>query len=112
MTLSRKVSGALLKLALRARARQDILYIIQYGKSEHGETATRGYVGKLRERIDWLRRNPKLGSIYHEFANREIHGLVRSFRQGQQRIYYTADEHSLTVIRILHMRSDVERHLN
>jgi toxin ParE1/3/4 len=97
----------LLKVALRAGARQDILDIIQYGKSEHGLDVARVYVGKLKKRIDWLRGNPKLGTIYPEFD-----GLVRSFRQGQHRIYYTTDEKTLIVIRILHMRSDVARHMH
>jgi plasmid stabilization system protein ParE len=105
MTSLRKAFGALLKLVIRAGARQDILDIIQYGTSEYGAAAARAYVGKLRARLEWLRCNPKLGSLYHDFD-----GSVRSFRQGQHRIYYSADDHIMVVIRILHMSSDIERH--
>jgi plasmid stabilization system protein ParE len=92
----------LLEIEILERARDDIFNIIEYGTAEHGEAATRDYVGKIAGRINWLSANAGLGPVHSE-----LRGGIRSFRQGQHRIYYLASAERLSVVRILHVSMDV-----
>jgi toxin ParE1/3/4 len=92
----------LLEIEILERARDDIYNIIEYGTAEHGETATRAYMSKITKRINWLAANPGLGPVHSE-----LRGGIRSFRQGQHRIYYLANAERLTVVRLLHVSMDV-----
>jgi toxin ParE1/3/4 len=90
------------EIEILQRARDDIFNIIEYGTAEHGEAATRTYVAKIGTRINWLAANPGSGPIHSE-----LRGGVRSFRQGQHRIYYLANAERLKVVRVLHVSMDV-----
>jgi plasmid stabilization system protein ParE len=92
----------LLEIEVLERARDDIFHIIEYGTQEHGEEVARAYVDKIGVRINWLSENPKLGLLHSD-----LRGCVRSFRQGQHRIYYVPSAKKLTVARILHVSMDV-----
>jgi plasmid stabilization system protein ParE len=96
----------LLEIEILERARDDIFNIIEYGIEEHGNLATRTYVDKLTARINWFAANPKLGPVHSD-----LRSGVRSFRQGQHRIYYLASANKLTVARILHLTMDIRHHL-
>jgi plasmid stabilization system protein ParE len=93
----------LLEIEILERARDDIFNIIEYGTAEHGAATAREYVGKISARINWLSANPGLGPVHSE-----LRGGIRSFRQGQHRIYYVASAKKLTVARILHLSMDVK----
>lgn len=92
----------LLELEILERAQDDIFNIIEYGTQTHGEDVARAYIGKIGARINWLRENPRLGPVHSE-----LQGGIRSFRQGQHRIYYRSNSAKLTVIRVLHLAMDV-----
>lgn len=92
----------MLELEIRARARDDIFNIIEYGAQAHGHDETRAYVNAIGARITWLRANARLGPVHSELS-----GGVRSYRQGQHRIYYITSAKKLTVVRILHLSMDV-----
>ncbi len=92
----------MLEIEILERAQDDIFNIIEYGIAEYGEAAARDYVGKIAARINWLCANPRAGP-----AHSELRGGIRSFRQGQHRIYYRASATSLTIIRILHVSMDI-----
>jgi toxin ParE1/3/4 len=92
----------LLEIEILERAQDDIFNIIEYGMAEHGEAAAREYVGKIGARINWLSANPRLGAVQSE-----LRGGIRSFRQGQHRIYYLASTTKLTVVRVLHLSMDI-----
>jgi toxin ParE1/3/4 len=92
----------LLDVEILERAQDDIFNIIEYGVAAHGEAAAREYVGKIGARINWLSANPGSGPVHSE-----LRGGIRSFRQGQHRIYYLADAERLTVVRLLHVLVDV-----
>lgn len=94
------------ELEILERARDDIFNIIEYGTAEHGQAATRDYVDKISARINWLRSNAGLGPMHSE-----LRGGIRSFRQGQHRIYYMASAKKLTVVRVLHVSMDVQHQL-
>lgn len=101
-TLSNRVSQGLLNIEILERAQDDIFNIIEYGVAAHGEAAAREYVGKISLRINWLSANASLGPVHSE-----LRGGIRSFRQGQHRIYYVANAERLTVVRVLHVAMDV-----
>jgi toxin ParE1/3/4 len=92
----------LLRIEILERARDDIYNIIEYGTAEHGEASTRDYVDKIGTRIKWLAANAGLGPVHSE-----LRGGIKSFRQGQHRIYYVTNTERLTVVRILHVSMDV-----
>ncbi len=92
----------LLEIEILDRARDDIFNIIEYGTEEHGKVNAQAYVGKISARIHWLSANPKLGPMHSD-----LRGGIRSFRQGQHRIYYVASAKKLTIVRILHLTMDV-----
>jgi plasmid stabilization system protein ParE len=79
--LSRDLQG-LLEIEILERARDDIFNIIEYSTDEHGEVGARAYIDKISARINWLSANPKLGPVHSD-----LRGGIRSFRQGQHRIY-------------------------
>ncbi len=98
-------SGALrglLDIEILERAQDDIFNIIEYGTAAHGEATAREYVSKISARINWLSANAGLGPVHSE-----LRGGIRSFRQGQHRIYYVANAERLTVVRVLHVAMDV-----
>jgi toxin ParE1/3/4 len=92
----------LLEIEILERAQDDIFNIIEYGTAEHGDAKARDYVGKIAARINWLSANPQLGPLHSE-----LRGGIRSFRQGQHRIYYQASTKKITVVRILHLSMDI-----
>ncbi len=97
-----RASPGLLKIEILERAQDDIFNIIEYGIAAHGEASARDYVGKIGARINWLSANAGLGPLHSE-----LRGGVRSFRQGQHRVYYVANAERLTVVRVLHVAMDV-----
>ena len=101
-TLSKGALRGLLNIEILERARDDIFNIIEYGVAAHGEASAREYVGKISTRINWLSANAGLGPVHSE-----LRGGIRSFRQGQHRIYYVATAERLTVVRLLHVAMDV-----
>jgi toxin ParE1/3/4 len=101
-TLSNGASPGLLDVEILERAQDDIFNIIEYGVAEHGEASAREYVGKIGARINWLSANPGSGPVHSE-----LRGGIRSFRQGQHRIYYVANAEQLTVVRVLHVAMDL-----
>jgi plasmid stabilization system protein ParE len=92
----------LLEIEILERAQDDIYNIIEYGTAEHGEAVARDYVGKIAARINWLSANSRLGPVHSE-----LRGGIRSFRQGQHRIYYQANAQKMTVVRILRLSMDI-----
>ena len=92
----------LLEIEILERAQDDIFNIIEYGVAEHGEASAREYVGKISARINWLSTNAGSGPVHSE-----LRGGIRSFRQGQHRIYYIASAERLTAVRVLHVAMDV-----
>lgn len=95
-------SRGLIDIEILQRTQDDIFNIIEYGTAEHGEAQAHDYVGKKAARINWLSANPRFGPVHSE-----LRGGIRSFRQGQHRIYYKASTKELTVIRILHVSMDI-----
>jgi toxin ParE1/3/4 len=96
----------LLDVEILERAQDDIFNIIEYGVAAHGEATAREYVGKISTRINWLSASAGLGPLHSE-----LRGGIRSFRQGQHRIYYVANAERLTVVRVLHVAMDVVHQL-
>ncbi len=93
----------MLKIEILERAQDDIFNIIEYGVTAHSETMAREYIGKISARINWLSANAGLGPVHSE-----LRGGIRSFRQGQHRIYYLASAKKITIARILHLSMDVK----
>ncbi len=92
----------MLDIEILERAQDDIFNIIESGVAAHSNVIAREYAHKIGERINWLRANFRLGPVHSE-----LRGGIRSFRQGQHRIYYTVTAQALTVIRVLHISMDV-----
>ncbi len=92
----------MLEIEILERAQDDIFNIIAYGVATHGEASARDYVRKISARINWLSANAGSGPVHSE-----LRGGIRSFRQGQHRIYYMASAEKLIVVRVLHVAMDV-----
>lgn len=92
----------MLEIEILERAQDDIFNIIAYGVATHGEVTARDYVGKIGVRINWLSANAGAGPVHTE-----LRGAIKSFRQGQHRIYYMASAEKLTVVRVLHVAMDI-----
>lgn len=102
MTSSNAALRGLREIEILERAQDDIFNIIKYGVAAHGEASAREYVSKISARINWLSANAGVGPIHSE-----LRSGIRSFRQGQHRIYYVANAERMTVVRVLHVAMDV-----
>jgi toxin ParE1/3/4 len=92
----------LLKIVIRAKAKTDLRNILEYGIAEHGRERAEHYLRELNETITLAQEHPRIGPV-----TENISPTLRSLRHKLHRIYYTADDQKLTVVRVLHQSMDV-----
>jgi toxin ParE1/3/4 len=87
-------------------AMEDLRDIWRYGADRWGLEQTETYGEKLLAAFDFLTENPKIGaSIDH------VRQGYRKHPTGSHLIIYRITPECLEVMRILHKRADIERHL-
>jgi toxin ParE1/3/4 len=77
-----------------------------YGFSRWGVVQADRYLDELGNRIDLLARTPDICRLRSEFTP-----PVRICRYTSHLIIYTATDDTLTVVRVLHARSDLNSRL-
>lgn len=95
-----------MKLRLRAGAVRDLDGIFDYSFATHGEAAAEAYMRELHGAIERLLDFPGLGA-----ARDDLRPGLRSFPAGEHRIFYRVQGSTLSVARVLHKATDVQRHL-
>ena len=93
--------------AYRPRAAYDIESIVVYVGQVLGLPQTaKDWYDQLQETLDMLADLPAMGKPFDDelLAHRDMH----TFRVGQYRLFYTHDECTLTLWRVLHTRRDTD----
>ncbi len=91
---------------LSPEAKTDIASIRQYTTQHWGKTQTDKYTLQLRERMQWLADNPRLGR-----ERDEIKKGYRSFNERNHVIFYRTAGSTIEIISILHQSMDIEQNL-
>ncbi len=87
-------------------ARNDLLRIYQYGKTQWGAAQAGNYLSALGESFWVLRNQPSIG------ADREdVLPGIRSFPVASHTIFYTLKGEDVEIVRVLHRRQDAARNL-
>lgn len=94
------------KLALLARARQDMIDIRRYSLREFGRAAADRYVEDIRGVFELLRDNPAAGA-----ALSAVGPDIRSFSKRAHRIVYRIRGETVEIVRVLHHSRDFSKHL-
>jgi len=92
----------MLEIALRPRAKADLLAIAQYTKTNYGEAQAKLYIEDIRRQIEFAGKFPGLGS--EAFG---LPPLYRKLRSGSHHILYRCTTTELVVVRVIHQREDV-----
>lgn len=93
------------KLKLRAKAKTDLLQIGQYTEQRWGRSQRNHYLRQLDEAFRLIMENPQIGK-----DRSHVLPGYRSYQQGSHVIFYKQKE-SIEIIRVLHKRMDVARHI-
>lgn len=91
---------------LSVLAEQDLDDILDYTWEHYGEDQAFAYLEALNRHLAMLADNPLLAVEQKAFDP-----PVRLFPSGKQTIVYTYQDHYVWVVRFLHQRMDIRRHL-
>ena len=92
---------------LRPAARQDLENIWTYSANEWGERPADAYIRQINEGFKLLAEAPEMGRDCSD-----IRPGYRKHPVGRHMIYYRiGSDGEIDIVRILHQRMDVERHL-
>ena len=95
-----------MKLRITGPARRDLDDIWSYTQSNWGVAQADLYVDALATRFVWLTENRKLWT-----PRDDIRAGLFSYREGRHLIVFQETSEVLTVVRVLHERMDVRRHV-
>lgn len=95
------------KIQLTRKATHDLEDILEYTERTHGRRQRKKYSKQLESRIKDLARNP-------EFGRPCEHALpgCRYYLEGKHYLFYKPSKETLTIIRILHSRTNYQRILS
>jgi toxin ParE1/3/4 len=94
------------QISLTRAAEQDLMDIYLFGAAEFGAKQADRYAGEMAAKLALIAGNPSFGADYTFVQN----GLRRA-ECGAHAIYYRQAGSGILVLRILHGRMDVGRHL-
>ncbi|MBU1168671.1 MAG: type II toxin-antitoxin system RelE/ParE family toxin [Proteobacteria bacterium] len=97
----------MLNIRLTKQAISDMKDIGRYTKEHWGQEQRNRYLSKLDKCFQAIAREPHLGQ-----SCEEIYPDYRKCHLGQHMIFYKASPTHIHIIRILHQRMDVEKHLS
>lgn len=95
-----------MKLVVSPRAQADIDDIWEYTVRRWGERQAEAYIGLIKEGVDAIAENPAVGRPCDD-----VRPGYRRYLVGSHVLFYRVRTDDVAVIRILHQRMDVERHL-
>jgi toxin ParE1/3/4 len=96
-----------MKWRISGPARRDLDGVWVYTASTWGAEQADRYVDLLTTRMAWLSKNEVL---WHK--RDDIRADLFSYSEGRHVIFFEASTDTLSVIRVLHERMDVIRHVN
>ena len=95
-----------MKLVVSPRARADIDEIWKYTAHRWGERQAEVYLRLVEEGVNAVAANPAVGRPCDE-----VRPGYRRYPLGSHVLFYRVSAERVVVIRILHQRMDVDRHL-
>lgn len=95
-----------LAIKLSPRARLDFIDILRFTGETWGQEQLFAYRDKMNSALQTLSHNPQLGHQRSDLPPTHL-----SFVVGSHLIVYRLDKESLSVVRILHQRMSLSRHL-
>lgn len=95
-----------LTLKLAPKARQDFIDILRYTGETWGRAQLLTYRNKINEALQAISQNPQLGHRRADLCTTHLAYLV-----GSHVIVYRVDADSLGVMRILHQRMSLAKHV-
>jgi len=95
-----------MKLVLSPRAQADIDDIWEYTVQRWGERQAETYTSLIKEGVDAIADNPGVGRPCDD-----VRPGYRRYPVGSHVLFYRVRAADIVVVRILHKRMDVERHL-
>jgi toxin ParE1/3/4 len=95
------------RLSFTDAAREDLAAIGRYTLESWGAEKKTRYLAGIRASLERLRRATGIGRVRDE-----IRPGYRSVASGRHVIFYRETEDRIEVVRVLHQRMDLHRHLN
>jgi toxin ParE1/3/4 len=95
-----------MRFIVSPRARADIDSIWDYTVERWGERQAEIYLRLLKAAVDAVATDPKVGQ-----ACDDVRPGYRRYSVGSHVLFYRVDATAVVVVRILHQRMDIERHL-
>jgi toxin ParE1/3/4 len=93
------------KSRITPRAGHDLVQIGCHTQQTWGFEQRNRDIGRLRRRIEWLARNPNLGTRRDEFRA----GII-SYPEGEHLIYYIIYPERIDIIGLPHRQMDIPAH--
>src|SRR5687768_13375086 len=93
-------------VSLTLDARIDFSDILLYSEQQWGKRQRNAYRAVLLRGFGVLRDHPLIGVVRDDLGP----GL-RTHHVGSHILYYTSEDEAVTILRILHERSDAARHI-
>jgi toxin ParE1/3/4 len=94
------------RLILTGPAQDDIRALVNLGVTTWGDERSARYHADLADVLASLTSFPELGR-----PQVDKRAGIRSIAVNQHVVYYRHDEHTVTILRVLHGRMDATRHL-
>jgi toxin ParE1/3/4 len=94
------------RAALRPRARRDLEDIWDHTAKTWGPAQAEIYLRQIETSLATIAQEPMIGR-----ACDEIRAGYRKFPAGSHIVFYRIDADTIDVVRILHQRMDIDRHL-
>jgi toxin ParE1/3/4 len=95
------------RLVVAAAARADLAEIARFTEERWGPTQRRRYISLLEGALQRLRANPHLGRKRPEIRTGYYTALA-----GRHIVFYQFSDEACEIVRVLHDRMDVHRHLD
>lgn len=95
-----------MKWRISGPARRDLDGVWAYTESTWDIAQADRYVDSLTTRMEWLSKNE---ALWHDRG--DIRNGLFSYPEGRHIVFFEATADSLSVIRVLHQRMDVKRHV-
>ncbi len=93
-------------LKLSPKARQDIVDILRYTGETWGQNQLLVYRDKINDALEAISHTPELGHSHNELPSTHLVYLV-----GSHIIVYRISTDSIGIVRILHQRMSLVRHV-
>ncbi len=94
------------RLVVRHRASRDLRQILADSAERWGIDRAERYVRDIHEDFDRLLADPAMGSTVAL-----LHGVYRRLNRGSHAIFFTVSDSTVAIVRVLHQRRDIPKHL-